>query len=354
VTLREATEPLGPPWSRPLHGRFDQLVVESELLAGNPLGDPATRPLYVYLSPRVAAGTAVGVPSVYLLQGYTNQLDTWLARKPFEATFVERLDAMYAAGGCPDAIVVLVDAWTSLGGSQFLNSSATGRYMDYLCDEVVPFIDAVYPTHPHRDRRAVSGHSSGGYGAIVSSMLRPDVFGAFAAHAPDSQFEIFIHDFFEVARLLRDRFDGSYATLLEAARASDPFDWRTFGTAISIYAYAAAYSPDPGSDPAHPGVLLPFELDTGRPIPEIWEMWLAWDPVRMAPHHAAALHGMRRIHLEAGKLDDYFLDLGTQAFAKELRVLGVDHTLELFNGRHGGLQYRYPAAIKTLVEAMTA
>ena len=50
---------------------------------------------------------------------------------------IERLDAMFAAGDCPDAIVVFVDAWTSYGGSQFLNSTSTGRYLDYLCDEVV-------------------------------------------------------------------------------------------------------------------------------------------------------------------------------------------------------------------------
>ena len=50
---------------------------------------------------------------------------------------VERLDAMFAAGDCPDAIVVFVDAWTAYGGSQFLNSTATGRYLDYLCDEIV-------------------------------------------------------------------------------------------------------------------------------------------------------------------------------------------------------------------------
>ena len=76
-----------------------------------------------------------------MLQGFSGQLDGWLARKPFEPLFVERLDAMFAAGDCPDAVVVFVDAWTSLGGSQFLNSTATGNYMDYLCDEVVPFVD---------------------------------------------------------------------------------------------------------------------------------------------------------------------------------------------------------------------
>ena len=32
-----------------MHGTLDRLVVESELLADNPLGDPSRRPLYVYL-----------------------------------------------------------------------------------------------------------------------------------------------------------------------------------------------------------------------------------------------------------------------------------------------------------------
>jgi hypothetical protein len=49
-------------WKRPLHGTLDRLVVESELLARNPLGDPARRPLYVYRPPGVerdAPGQAV-------------------------------------------------------------------------------------------------------------------------------------------------------------------------------------------------------------------------------------------------------------------------------------------------------
>ena len=57
-----------------------------------------------------------------MIQGYTGQLDMWLNRTPFEPTMIERLDAMFAAGECPDAIVVFVDCWTSYGGSQFLNS----------------------------------------------------------------------------------------------------------------------------------------------------------------------------------------------------------------------------------------
>jgi S-formylglutathione hydrolase FrmB len=323
------------------------MVVESVLLRDNPLGDPFVRPLYVYRSPGVARRP---VPAVYVLQGYGGQVDQWLARKPFEPTTVERLDAMFAAGGCPDAIVVFVDAWTSLGGSQFLNSTSTGRYMDYICDEVVPFIDGRYPTLAGREHRGVAGHSSGGYGAMACSMLRPDVFGAFASHAGDALFEgCYLRDFPVAARELRDGFDGSVEAMRAAAAAADPFDWSRYGTAFSTYAYACAYTPDPGRAGA---ALLPFEISTGRLIEEVWATWLEWDPVRMAPRHAEALRSMRRIYLDAGRRDEYFLDLGAQAFASELDRVGAEHTLELFDGKHSGVSHRYPRAIRELLLAL--
>src|SRR5205807_7586373 len=112
------------------------------------------------------------------------------------------------------------------------------------------------------------------------------------------------------------------------------FDFARYGTPLAIYACAAAYSPDPD----RPGkVLLPFDATTGRLIPDVWERWLRHDPVRMAAGHADALKQMRRIYLDAGQRDEFYLDLGTQAFAMELTKLGVEHTLELFEGGHGGI-----------------
>jgi hypothetical protein len=349
VSLREVDGPAGAPWEPALEGVFDRLVVESELLASNPLGDPARRPLYVYRSPGVTAG-AGPVPTVYVIQGYTGQLDMWLGRVAFEPTMIERLDAMFAAGECPDAVVVFVDAWTSRGGSQFLNSSSTGRYLDYLCDEVVPFIDERYPTLSGREHRGLAGKSSGGYGAMVVPMLRPDVFGALASHAGDALFEsCYLREFAQVVRELRDGFEGSYEVFRARLAETDHFDWSRFGKPFEIYGYACAYSPDPD----RPGeALLPFDTTTSRLIEDVWELWLARDPVRMAPQHADALHSMRRIYLDAGRGDEYFLDLGAQAFAGELEKLNVEHTLELFDGKHGGITYRYPGAIRELILAL--
>jgi hypothetical protein len=325
------------------------LVVESELLAGNPLGDPARRPLYVYRPPGVDAGAGEGIPAVYVIQGYTGQLDMWLGHAAYEASVIERIDAMFAAGDCPDAIVVFVDAWTRYGGSQFLNSAGTGRYLDYLCDEIVGFVDARYPTSPDRDHRGITGKSSGGYGAMVVPMLRPDVFGALASHAGDALFECsYQPEFPKAARQLRDDFEGSLDAFLERFEESDRFDFDKQGTLIMLYGCALAYSPDP-DNPGRP--LMPFDLTSGVVIEDVWAQWLALDPVRMVAGHADELRSMRRIYLDAGKGDEWYLDLGAVAFARELEKIGAEHTLELFDGKHGGLSYRYPGAIRELALA---
>jgi S-formylglutathione hydrolase FrmB len=223
--------------------------------------------------------------------------------------------------------------------------------MDYLCDEVVAFVDDRYPTAPDRGRRGLTGKSSGGYGAMVVPMLRPDVFGALASHAGDALFEAcYLRDFAETARVLRDRYDGSFDVFFERLRAAPAVDYEQHGTALNVYAMAACYSPDE----AKPGkARLPFDIDTGKLIDEVWAEWLDWDPVRMAPKYADALRSMKLIYLDAGKSDQYYLDLGAQAFAKELDALNISYTLELFDGKHGGIAYRYPGAIKALAEALS-
>lgn len=346
--IRAVEGPAGAPWERPLHGTLDRLVVESDALAENPLGDPSRRPLLVYRPPGVELDHPKALPSVYVIQGYTGQLDMWFTRHAFEPNMIERLDALFASGDCPDAIIVFVDAWTSFGGSQFLNSTGTGRYLDYLCDEVVEFVDERYPTLASRDHRGLTGKSSGGYGAMVVPMLRPDVFGALATHAGDALFEAcYLPEFPKTARLLRDEFDGSWEAFFERARTTDPPKWEWVHL-LETYGYAAAYSPDP----ANPGrALIPFDVN-GRLIAHIWAQWVEKDPVRMAPRHADALRSMRRIYIDAGRRDEYYLDLGAQAFAGELKRLGVDYTCELFEGTHARLTYRYPGAIRELVTAL--
>jgi S-formylglutathione hydrolase FrmB len=339
------------PWSREFAGRLEEHVIDSRALADNPLGDPRLRPVWVYTPPGYDRGTDRRYPTIYVIQGLTGQLDMWRNRAAFSSTTPEEVDVVFA-NGAPPTIVVYVDAWTSLGGSQFLDSPATGRYHTYLCDEVVPWVDAGYRTIADRDHRAIAGKSSGGYGAMVTAMLRPDLFGAFATHAGDALFEVcYAPDFRETARALRESYEGSYEAFWSDFRSRPGRSKPSDGVLLNVWCMAACYSAD-----ADATVRLPFEVETGRLIPEIWERWLAWDPVRMAAGRAEALESMRAIWIDAGRSDDFYLDLGAQAFRDELSALGIERSVrfELFEGTHGGIAWRYPLAIRYLADALAA
>jgi S-formylglutathione hydrolase FrmB len=342
------------PWAADLVGRIERHTIDSTLLRGNPLDDPHVRPLWVYVPPGYDDEPGRRYPSIYVIQGYSGHLGTWSNRTPFRQPFPELADAVFATGDVPPAIVVYVDAWTAYGGSQYLDSPGTGRYHSYLCDEVVPWVDARYRTISHRDHRTITGKSSGGYGAMVTSMLRPDLFGALATHAGDALFDTtYRAEIPKRVRLLRNQYDGSYE------RFFSDLSRRVLGTKdgdlelMEIYAYAAAYSADEDGT-----IHLPFD-DVGALLPEVWERWLTWDPVVMAakPQYAEALRSLRAIWIDAGNRDEYYLDLGAAAFRRAVAAAGVPDDrvyFELFEAGHGAIEYRYPLALAWLCKRLVA
>jgi len=259
------------------------------------------------------------------------------------------VDELFASGGAPPAVVVFVDCWTSIGGSQYLDSPATGNYHTYLCDEVVPFVDARFRTQARREMRAIQGKSSGGYGALVTPMLRPDLFSGLAAHAGDSLFEAcYLPEFRETVRTLREEYGGSYERFWEDLRSRPAGSKEWDGVLMNDWCMAACYSADPDGT-----VRLPFDAATGRLIDEVWQRWLAWDPVRMIPRHADAMRSMRAVWLDAGTKDEWFLDNGMVAVSKELEAIGAEHTLELFDAGHMSIGYRYPRSLAFLATALS-
>jgi len=344
---------LPPPFGHRWAGRVDELAVDSQALAGNVLGDPHRRPLYIYTPPGYDDDTDRRYPSVYLIQGLTGQLDMWKNRRAFQPTVLEAIDDWFAAHEATPAVVVFVDAWTSLGGSQFIDSPGTGRYLTYLCEEVVPLVDDRYRTLADSAHRGIAGKSSGGYGAMVLPMLRPDLFGGLATHAGDALFEAcYLPDFREAARALREEYRGSYDAYWSDVRSRPGRSKRSDGVLLNVWCMAACYSAD-----ADGTVRLPFDPATGQLDQATWERWLAWDPVRMAASHPDALRGLRAIWIDAGRSDDFYLDLGAIAFRDALTALGIGDDVvrfELFEGTHAGLEWRYPGAVGWLAERLGA
>jgi hypothetical protein len=339
------------PWSFEPAGRFEETSLESEALQGNPLGDPHVRPLWVYLPPGYDDEPDRRYASIYMIQGLTGQLDMWRNRTAFRRNFPELADDLFSAGDAPPCILVWVDCWTSLGGSQFLDSPGTGKYHTYLCDEVVPWVDARYRTVEAAEGRGIAGKSSGGYGAMVTPMLRPDLFGGLATHAGDALFETcYLPEFRESARALRDEYDGSYDGFWTDFRSRPALTKASDGVLLNSWCMGACYSADDDGT-----VHLPFDVDTGELIPEVWERWLAWDPVRMAPGHADALRSLRAVYIDAGTKDEWYLDLGAEAFRRALAEVGVtDVHFELFDAGHMGIEYRYPLSLKYLAERLSS
>jgi hypothetical protein len=337
------------PWSYELAGHVDEHTFESDVLRGNPLGDPSVRPLWVYLPPGYHDEPERRYPSIYVIQGLTGQLDMWRNRTAFRKTFPELADDLFASGESPPCVLAFVDAWTSLGGSQFIDSPGTGRYHTYICDELVPWVDEHYRTLAGAEHRGITGKSSGGYGAMVNPMLRPDVFGGLATHAGDALFEMcYLPDFRKSVRSLRDSYEGSFDRFWEDFRSRPAFSKDSDYTLLNDWCMAACYSADEDGR-----VHLPYDTATGQLKPEVWERWLAWDPVRMVAGHADALRSLKAIYIDAGKRDQYYLDHGAEAFRRELEAIGVtDVFFELFDATHTAIEYRYPLAIKYLAERL--
>jgi len=337
------------PWSSPLAGRLDEHVIHSDVLRGNPLGDPHDRPLWVYVPPGYDDEPDRRFPSVYVIQGYTGHLEMWRNRTPYRQPYLETADAVFAQALAPGAIVVYVDAWTAYGGSQFVDSPGTGRYHTYLCDEVVPWVDAHYRTLAQARHRGIQGKSSGGFGAFITPMLRPDLFGGLASHAGDSLYELcYIKEFGDATRLLRN-YDGDIWNWWADFRSRTAFTRPADNILLMTLGVAACFSADDDGT-----VRLPFDQRTGQLIPEIWDRWLAWDPVRMVPSYADALRGLVAIWIDAGKNDEWYLDLGAQAFVTELDRIGVtDVAFELFEGTHMAIDYRYPMALAYLAQRLS-
>jgi enterochelin esterase family protein len=320
----------------------------SETLRGNAAGDPHVRRVPVYLPPSYDAEPARRFPVVFVLTGFTGRGRMLLNDNPWSPSLDDRMDALIAAGS-PEAILVMPDCFTRFGGSQYVDSTATGRYETHLTRELVPWVDARYRTLPKREHRGLAGKSSGGFGALRLGMLHPDVFGALACHSGDMLFEYCYQvDFPKTCSVLQAA--GGVRRFLEGFEAK-PQKGKDEFTALNILAMAACYSPDPA---AELGVGLPFDLATGLPRADVWQRWLAFDPLRLLPAHAAALRSLRLLYLDCGTRDEFHLHHGARAFTAELKRQGIAHRYEEFDDGHMNVPYRYDESLPALARALSA
>ncbi len=316
---------------------------ESSVLKDNFLQDPSVRRTVVYLPP--GYDETRRYPVVYLLAGFTGRGTMLLNESAWDENIPQRLDRLIATGAIQPLIAVLPDCFTRYGGSQYLNSPGTGRYMDHVVEELVPWVDATFRTIPERTRRAVAGKSSGGFGALTLGMRHPEVFGAVACHSGDMHFDFCYRPDCVAALRSLPKYGGVknfIRTFLSIRpRTGDFFD------ALNVIAMASCYSPNTDSPW---GFELPFDVETGEWNDAVWARWKAWDPIELVVPYADALRSLQLLFLDCGTRDEFHLQYGARTFAARCRRANVPCVHEEFDDGHRDVQYRYDVSLKALGE----
>jgi S-formylglutathione hydrolase FrmB len=357
-------------------GTLVVLEFESKVLADNPLGDPHIRKLAVWLPPGYDEGAGRGrgrrFPVLYDLVGFTGSGLAHLNWRPFDENVPERIARLVHERRMGPVVVVFPDCFTCLGGNQYVNSTAIGRYADYLTREIVPFVDGEFRTLAGREHRGCFGKSSGGYGAIVHGMKYARTWGAVADHSGDAYFDFcYLTDWPRTLNEL-DRYrkrkrvagrvdvardqkgadegvdDGRVRRFLQAVWKKDKLnDGETH--ALMMIAMAATYDADPD---APLGFRLPVNLETGELIRERWRAWLAHDPIHMVARHREALASLKGLYVDCGWRDQYHLHYGARILSRTLSEQGIRHLYEEFDDNHSSIDYRMDTSLPYLYKAL--
>lgn len=313
----------------------------SRVLKNNPLNDPYIRDVIVYLPPSYK-NTAKRFPVAYLISGFTGYGAMNMNLSAYSENIQQRLDRLIHTKKMKEMIVVMPDCFTKYGGSQYVNSSATGRYEDYMIKEIVPYIDSKLRTIAKPSSRCITGKSSGGYGAMWLSMRHPDVFGLMVTHSGDTAFEYcYAKDFpdFVVQIEKYGKGHNGVANFIKTQLNYNNPKPKDFHNILNIIGMSSCYSPNPKRREYN--FDLPFNIHTSEIIPGVWNKWLKFDPVRIVSKYKANLKKLKLIFVDCGTRDEFNLHGGARIFCDKLRKNGIKYIQQEFNDGHMSIQYRY-------------
>ncbi len=303
----------------------ETLQIESAVLKNNPLNDP-----FVRFNPVLVPKSQGPWPVVFVLAGLTGNAPFYFNPKFQEHNAVQVIDQSFARGEAPEALYVFVDALTAWGGSQFINSAATGAYEDYIMQELIPAVREHYTVSASAREWCVTGGSSGGYGALHLGSKYPEVFGYVGAIAPDCFFEASLLPELYHALPLWEKYQESGRRALEELRNGKLMKLRNWHTIVNAFAMAACYS----AQGTHGDFILPLNTHTAEKIPTIWEKWLEHDPLVFLPLRVPALKKLSGLYLDVGNKDNFHLHYGARQISRFLKTHHIVHDYVEFDGTH--------------------
>ena len=331
-----------------LAGELHIDFVDSPALANNALGDPSVRPLAIYTPPGFDALGSRRYAVLYVLHGYTGDVASLVSARPWERNVVQWADRLISSGAMPPVLLAIVDGFTRLGGSQYVDSIHNGAYATYVVRDAVGHLDEHYPTFAHEAGRAVLGKSSGGFGALYLAMQYPGVFGAFASHSGDTNFRASFGPLFATAARTLEAYGGDIAPFVAnfERKAKRP---QTDYATMELLGYTAAYSPRAAEAFA---LDLPFDTRTAAIREDVFARWLAFDPIELCLSRRSELARLRLRYVDCGRRDEYYLDLGARLLVDRIRAMGLEVRHEEFDDDHRNVGYRYEVSLPALANVL--
>ncbi len=295
----------------PRHGNVERIQVHGKSLEGNLEGDSPDRDVAVYLPPSYAVSGNRRYPVVYLLHGFTDNVDNWWGVKPHFVSVPAVMDKALASG-VQEMIVVMPNAFTRYQGSMYSTSATVGDWETYVAKELVTYIDSHYRTIADPASRGLAGHSMGGYGTIRIGMKRPGVFSSLYLLSP-------------CCMAAGNARPMPKAEAIHDAAEVDKADFFT----KAMFASAAAWSPNPKNSP----LFLDLPYKNGEVQPQVLAKWQANAPLVMIDQYIANLRQYKAIAMDAGTKDQPIA--GTvETLSRILNDYGIHNTSELYEGDH--------------------
>jgi enterochelin esterase-like enzyme len=334
-----------------IRGEVRRITVTSSALADNRLGDPSDREVAVYLPPGYDEGTPL--PLMVGLAAFTGSGLKLLNWASFGESLPQRIERLITTGAMGPVVVALPDCFTSLGGNQYVDSPVLGRWEGFIRDDLLPTLAQRFAVIDAPRHRAVFGHSSGGYGALVQGLRHGEDWAAVAAHSADMGFDLLYRSDLPKAVDALTAHDGDADAFVAALHDAPKIRGDQFYALMSL-AMAASYDPAEPDERSRLGLRLPVDLHTCELDESAWSRWLAHDPLMILedPEARARLAALRCLHLDCGSRDEYRLHFGNRRFAAKLTAAGIDHHYEEFPDGHSKVAYRLDVSLPRLYEAI--
>ncbi len=321
--------------------KVSSLKVESSALAENPLKDPVAREVTV-ISPDSPTQSA---PIFIYLPAFGTNSRTIFNTTPFGDDFLSRIKRMYDSNVLRGAHIVVPDLFTKLGGNLFLNSSAVGKYEDFIIGELIPKLKQDLQS----ETVGLFGKSSGGFGSYTLAVRNSGIIQGFSSHSMDAGFEYaYMPDFI----LAMDQFHKSsgpskwFQRFWESRNKTNSINLRV----LNVFASAAFFSPNETS--AEMGIDFPFDWDSGEFRKDIWEKWKSFDPAFHVKDYLRQLEALNHVYLDCGTMDEFNLVWGNRWVNKTLVEGNIKHYYEEYEDGHFGVQYRFEKSLALMAASI--